>query len=100
MPPTDSLALVQVHRIHGCRRAQVLSFLTPYEARTVTDHPVLLRTLLYGGIFGYPSDKKSKDGKLRLLYEGFPSRSSCMTLLSAAASGADMHIAHHSGFPD
>ncbi|KAF9005649.1 fructose-1,6-bisphosphatase [Cyathus striatus] len=30
------------------------------------------RTLLYGGIFGYPSDKKSKSGKLRLLYEAFP----------------------------
>jgi len=29
------------------------------------------RTLLYGGIFGYPSDKKSKNGKLRLLYEGY-----------------------------
>ena len=28
------------------------------------------RTLLYGGIFGYPDDKKTKTGKLRLLYEG------------------------------
>ncbi|XLR46603.1 hypothetical protein HN51_030682 [Arachis hypogaea] len=30
------------------------------------------RTLLYGGIFMYPADKKSPDGKLRLLYEVFP----------------------------
>ncbi|XP_020243706.1 LOW QUALITY PROTEIN: fructose-1,6-bisphosphatase, chloroplastic-like, partial [Asparagus officinalis] len=30
------------------------------------------RTLLYGGIYGYPRDKKSKDGKLRLLYECAP----------------------------
>ena len=30
------------------------------------------RTFLYGGIFGYPDDKKSKSGKLRLLYEAFP----------------------------
>jgi fructose-1,6-bisphosphatase I len=30
------------------------------------------RTLLYGGIFGYPNDKKSKTGKLRILYEAFP----------------------------
>lgn len=30
------------------------------------------RTLLYGGIFGYPDDKKTKSGKLRLLYEAFP----------------------------
>jgi fructose-1,6-bisphosphatase I len=30
------------------------------------------RTLLYGGIFAYPSDSKNKDGKLRLLYEAAP----------------------------
>jgi fructose-1,6-bisphosphatase I len=30
------------------------------------------RTLLYGGIFMYPPDKRSPDGKLRLLYEGNP----------------------------
>lgn len=30
------------------------------------------RTLLYGGIYGYPRDKKSKNGKLRLLYECAP----------------------------
>jgi fructose-1,6-bisphosphatase I len=40
------------------------------------------RTLLYGGIFGYPDDKKSKSGKLRLLYEAFP-----MAFLTEQASG-------------
>lgn len=30
------------------------------------------RTLLYGGIFMYPADKKSPKGKLRLLYEASP----------------------------
>ena len=30
------------------------------------------RTLLYGGIFGYPADMKNKNGKLRLLYEAAP----------------------------
>ncbi|CAI7783369.1 unnamed protein product [Closterium sp. NIES-54] len=30
------------------------------------------RTLLYGGIFLYPADKKSPNGKLRVLYEVFP----------------------------
>ncbi|XP_057434327.1 fructose-1,6-bisphosphatase, cytosolic-like [Lotus japonicus] len=30
------------------------------------------RTLLYGGIFMYPADIKSPNGKLRLLYEVFP----------------------------
>ncbi|RSH81560.1 Fructose-1,6-bisphosphatase [Saitozyma podzolica] len=40
------------------------------------------RTLLYGGIFGYPDDKKSKDGKLRMLYEAFP-----MSFLTEQAGG-------------
>jgi fructose-1,6-bisphosphatase I len=30
------------------------------------------RTLQYGGIFGYPADHKSHNGKLRLLYEAAP----------------------------
>ena len=30
------------------------------------------RTLLYGGIYGYPADTKNKNGKLRLLYEAAP----------------------------
>lgn len=30
------------------------------------------RTLLYGGVFCYPGDSSSPDGKLRLLYEGAP----------------------------
>jgi fructose-1,6-bisphosphatase I len=30
------------------------------------------RTLLYGGIFGYPGTKKTPNGKLRLLYEAAP----------------------------
>lgn len=30
------------------------------------------RTLLYGGVFMYPGDSKSPNGKLRLLYEGNP----------------------------
>jgi fructose-1,6-bisphosphatase I len=30
------------------------------------------RTILYGGIFMYPADQRSKDGKLRLLYEANP----------------------------
>lgn len=30
------------------------------------------RTLLYGGIYGYPGDKANPNGKLRLLYECAP----------------------------
>jgi fructose-1,6-bisphosphatase I len=40
------------------------------------------RTLLYGGIFAYPADKKSTSGKLRLLYECFP-----MAYILEAAGG-------------
>ena len=30
------------------------------------------RILINGGVFMYPRDKKSKDGKIRLLYEAYP----------------------------
>jgi len=40
------------------------------------------RTLLYGGIFCYPGDGKSPNGKLRLLYEGNP-----MAMLIEQAGG-------------
>jgi fructose-1,6-bisphosphatase I len=40
------------------------------------------RTMLYGGIFFYPADRKSPTGKLRLLYECFP-----MAYLVEAAGG-------------
>jgi fructose-1,6-bisphosphatase I len=50
-----------------------LSGKSPYSARYVGSMVAdVHRTLLYGGIFGYPADKKSKSGKLRLLYEAFP----------------------------
>ncbi len=41
------------------------------------------RTLLKGGIFAYPADKKSPEGKLRLLYEANP-----MAYLFEQAGGA------------
>ncbi|KAK7364468.1 hypothetical protein VNO80_13150 [Phaseolus coccineus] len=40
------------------------------------------RTLLYGGIFLYPGDKKNPNGKLRVLYEVFP-----MSFLMEQAGG-------------
>ena len=46
---------------------------SPYSARYIGSMVAdVHRTFLYGGIFGYPDDKKSKNGKLRLLYEAFP----------------------------
>ncbi|KAL1406124.1 Fructose-1,6-bisphosphatase [Vanrija albida] len=56
----------------------------PYSARYIGSMVAdVHRTLLYGGIFGYPDDKKSKDGKLRMLYEAFP-----MAFLTEQAGGA------------
>ena len=40
------------------------------------------RTLLYGGSFCYPADKKNKAGKLRLLYEAWP-----MAMIMETAGG-------------
>ncbi|KAF9554576.1 Fructose-1,6-bisphosphatase, partial [Lunasporangiospora selenospora] len=46
---------------------------SPYSARYVGSMVAdVHRTLLYGGIFCYPADSKSKNGKLRILYECFP----------------------------
>ncbi|KAK9380615.1 fructose-1,6-bisphosphatase class 1/Sedoheputulose-1,7-bisphosphatase [Kockiozyma suomiensis] len=45
----------------------------PYSARYIGSMVAdMHRTLLYGGIFAYPADSKSKNGKLRILYECFP----------------------------
>lgn len=55
----------------------------PYSARYIGSMVAdVHRTLLYGGIFCYPADKKSKNGKLRLLYEAFP-----MAFLTEQAGG-------------
>ena len=45
----------------------------PYSARYVGSMVSdVHRTILYGGVFYYPADKKSTKGKLRVLYEGLP----------------------------
>ena len=50
------------------------------------------RTLLYGGIFGYPGDTKNKNGKLRLLYEAAPMAFIVEAAGGAAVSGAGERI--------
>jgi fructose-1,6-bisphosphatase I len=56
----------------------------PYAARYVGSLVAdFHRTLLRGGVFAYPGDAKSPDGKLRLLYEAAP-----MAMLAEAAGGA------------
>eukprot|EP00049_Salpingoeca_infusionum_P023114 m.10457 g.10457 ORF g.10457 m.10457 type:complete len:365 (+) comp5568_c0_seq1:235-1329(+) len=55
------------------------SYSARYVGSMVSD---VHRTLLYGGMFMYPADKKNTKGKLRLLYECFP-----MAFLVEAAGG-------------
>nr|CAB3245050.1 fructose-1,6-bisphosphatase 1-like [Phallusia mammillata] len=46
---------------------------SPYNARYIGSMVAdVHRTLVYGGIFGYPAHSKSPNGKLRLLYEAAP----------------------------
>lgn len=55
----------------------------PYSARYVGSMVAdIHRTLLYGGIYLYPADNKSPQGKLRMLYEGIP-----MALIIEQAGG-------------
>lgn len=56
---------------------------SPYSSRYIGSMVAdVHRTLLYGGIFGYPGDTKSPNGKLRILYEAFP-----MAFLTEQAGG-------------
>mmetsp|Transcript_22955 Transcript_22955/g.23175 ORF Transcript_22955/g.23175 Transcript_22955/m.23175 type:complete len:109 (+) Transcript_22955:2-328(+) len=43
------------------------------------------RTLIYGGVFGYPATANNPDGKLRLLYEAAP-----MSFLIEQAGGVSV----------
>lgn len=55
----------------------------PYTARYVGSMVAdVHRTLLYGGVYLYPADAKKGNGKLRVLYEGFP-----MAFIIEAAGG-------------
>lgn len=47
------------------------------------------RTLLYGGIFLYPRDSKSPQGKLRLLYECIPMAFLCEQAGGSATTGTE-----------
>ena len=57
----------------------MFQFLQRYVGSMVSD---IHRTLLYGGIYLYPADAKKGNGKLRILYEGFP-----MAMIIAKAGG-------------
>lgn len=66
---SDSLAVVSSRRATQAR----------YIGSLVGDFH---RTILYGGIYGYPGDAKNKTGKLRLLYECAP-----MSFIAEQAGG-------------
>lgn len=56
----------------------------PYTARYVGSMVAdVHRTLMYGGIYLYPADAAKGNGKLRILYEGFP-----MAMLIEKAGGS------------
>ena len=60
----------------------------PYSARYIGSMVAdAYRTLLYGGIFAYPADKKSAKGKLRILYECAP-----MAMVFENGAFTNLHI--------
>ncbi|KAF1991873.1 inositol phosphatase [Aulographum hederae CBS 113979] len=62
----------------------------PYSARYIGSMVAdAYRTLLYGGIFAYPADKKSPKGKLRILYECAPM---AMVFENAGGQAIDSHM--------
>ncbi len=58
-----------IDRLKGVDGAGGKPFSARYVGSMVAD---VHRTLLYGGLFMYPADRKSAQGKLRLLYEAAP----------------------------
>jgi len=58
-----------LHYLHEEDRATSRPYSLRYVGSMVAD---IHRTLLYGGIFMYPGDKKNPEGKLRLMYEANP----------------------------
>lgn len=56
------------------------SYTARYVGSMVAD---VHRTLMYGGVYLYPADAAKGNGKLRILYEGFP-----MAMIMEAAGGA------------
>mmetsp|Transcript_16589 Transcript_16589/g.21957 ORF Transcript_16589/g.21957 Transcript_16589/m.21957 type:complete len:346 (-) Transcript_16589:281-1318(-) len=55
--------------VEGYKNNEPKPFSARYVGSMVSD---VHRTILYGGIYLYPADKKSPNGKLRLMYEGLP----------------------------
>lgn len=62
----------------------------PYSSRYIGSMVAdAYRTLLYGGLFAYPADKKSPKGKLRILYECAPM---AMVMENAGGNAVDSNM--------
>ena len=73
-----------VDRMKGADGVNPASFSSRYIGSLVADFH---RTLLKGGIFMYPGDSKSPNGKLRLLYEAAPLAFVCEQAGGRASNG-------------
>jgi fructose-1,6-bisphosphatase I len=74
-----------VDRLKGLDEAGAKPFSHRYVGSMVADFH---RTLLYGGLFMYPGDRKSPAGKLRLLYEAAPLAFVCEQAGGAGSDGS------------
>lgn len=68
-PAWDPVLREYVDRLKTGRGKSGKKYSSRYIGSLVAD---VHRTLLYGGVFGYPGDAKNPNGKLRLLYECAP----------------------------
>ncbi|OLY82834.1 Fructose-1,6-bisphosphatase, cytosolic [Smittium mucronatum] len=77
-----------INYINSLKFPEASSGKKPYSARyTGSMVADVHRTFLYGGVFCYPSDKKTSSGKLRTLYEGFPMAYLCEMAGGKATTG-------------
>jgi fructose-1,6-bisphosphatase I len=70
--------------VEQCKSGGKKPYSLRYVGSMVSD---VHRTLLYGGIFMYPGDSKSPNGKLRTLYEGNPMAFICEQAGGIATDG-------------
>lgn len=68
-PAWDPILREYVQKLKTGDNATNTKYSSRYIGSLVAD---VHRTILYGGVFGYPGDSKNPNGKLRLLYECAP----------------------------
>jgi fructose-1,6-bisphosphatase I len=72
--------------VNHCKSGHAKPYSARYVGSMVSD---VHRTLQYGGVFMYPGDSKSPNGKLRLLYEGNPMAFLCEQAGGVATDGRE-----------